>query len=303
MINRTHVIKPKRLRPGALIGVVSPAGVINKESLESGLKTLRSFGFRIRLGNHLFKKHSYLAGKDQARAADLYDMFQENDVAAIFCARGGYGSQRLLNILDFDIIKRNPKIFLGYSDITALLLAVYAKTGLVTFHGPMVQEMTVNKQGNMSALLQLLSATPPPLMNLDGKVLFPGKATGPLLGGNLSLICHLMGTEYLPSLDGSILFLEEKGENLYRIDRMLTHLMLTGQMNRLSGIVVGHFIECGDLTDIKNLFLDMASELRIPLVTGLTAGHGQVNNTLPIGAIAHLDTDAMTFSIIEECIH
>jgi muramoyltetrapeptide carboxypeptidase len=303
VIQRTHVIKPKRLRPGDLIGVVSPAGVINRTSLESGLDALKSFGFRVRLGPHLFKRHFYLAGTDQDRTADLYEMFQENDVAAVFCARGGYGSQRLLNKLDFGIIKRNPKILLGYSDITALLLAVHAKTGLVTFHGPTVREMTVKDQGNMSTLLQLLSAKKPPILKLDGEVLFPGKATGRLLGGNLSLLCHLMGADYLPTFDGSILFLEEKGEKPYRIDRMLTHLMLTGQLNRLSGLVVGQFVECGNLADIKRLFINIASELKIPLTTGLMAGHGHVNNTLPIGVTAHLNTDDMTLSIVEECVN
>ena len=245
----------------------------------------------------------YLAGEDEVRLEDLQGMFRNPDIKAVFCARGGYGTTRLIDNVDYDLIRQNPKILVGYSDITALLLAIHKKTGLITFHGPVVRELASRHQGNYDNLIRLLSSDQPLKLSLaKGDALSPGRATGPLMGGNLSLICHLIGTPFLPSLDGCILFVEDRGEPLYRIDRMLTHLKLSGQLRGLSGLVAGEFEECGDLSAVNDLLTDVLSDLDIPIATGLEVGHGHKNLALPLGLPAELDTDRKTLSITEGAV-
>ena len=302
-VEKLPVTKPARLRTGDQIGVISPAGPVSEADLQPGLKLLESSGFRVRLGPNVYNRQGYLAGEDEARLEDLHDMLQDQEIKAIFCARGGYGSLRLLDKIRYDMIKENPKIFVGYSDMTALLMAIHAKTGLVTFHGPMVRELASGGQGNWESLLRVISSRQPLKLSLaEGTPLIQGKATGPLMGGNLSLICHLSGTPFLPSFYGCILFIEERGESLYRLDRMLTHLALTGQLKGISGLIAGNFEGCGDMSAINGLLIDMLLELDVPLATGLPAGHGPKNLALPLGLTAELDTDLMTLSITEECV-
>jgi len=230
-------------------------------------------------------------------------MFRDSHIKAVFCARGGYGTTRLLDSLEYDLIGQNPKIIVGYSDITALLMAIQKRTGLITFHGPVVRELVSGHQDNYDNLIGLLSSDKPLKLKLyKGDVLMPGKATGSLMGGNLSLICHLIGTPFLPSLDGCILFVEERGEPLYRIDRMLTHLKLSGRLSGLSGLVVGKFEECGNPSTINRILMDVLSSLNIPIATGLEVGHGHKNLALPLGLPAELDTDRMTLSIMEAAV-
>jgi len=231
-------------------------------------------------------------------------MFQDQEIKAIFCARGGYGSSRLLDKIHYDLIKENPKILVGYSDITTLLMAIRRKTGLVTFHGPMIRELAVKDQSNWENLLRLLSSNQPIEWSLaEGTSLIQGKGIGPLIGGNLSLICHLIGTDFLPSLDGCILFIEEKGEALYRLDRMLTHLSLSDQLKGISGLITGGFEGCGEMSAINQLLKDTVLDLNIPLVTDIPVGHGQKNMALPLGIQAELDTKKMTLSIMEACVN
>ncbi|MBW1707698.1 MAG: LD-carboxypeptidase [Deltaproteobacteria bacterium] len=230
-------------------------------------------------------------------------MFRDSDIKAVFCARGGYGTTRLLDKIKYDLIRQNPKIIVGYSDITALLMAIQKRTGLITFHGPVVRELASGHQGNYDNLISLLSSDRPLKVSLtEGDVLIPGRATGSLIGGNLSLICHLIGTPFLPSLDGFILFVEERGEALYRIDRMLTHLKLSGHLKGLSGLVAAEFEGCGDLPAINGLLMDVLSDLDVPIATGLEVGHGHKNLALPLGLPTELDTDRMTLSIMEGAV-
>ncbi len=294
---------PPRLRPGDLIGVISPAGPVDASDLKPGLDLLISRGFRVREATHLYDRHDYLAGEDEARLSDLHAMFLDREISAVFCARGGYGSLRLLARMDYTLIREHPKIIVGYSDITALLMAIYKMTGLVAFHGPMVRGLPTVSEDSREGLLQTVSSEQPVSFDpLKGTSLIPGTAEGPLLGGNLSLICHLVGTPFLPSLDGCILFLEDIGERLYRIDRMLTHLLLSGQLNGIAGLIGGEFIDCGDTSSTDRLLMAMASELDIPLITGFPAGHGQNNLTLPLGMPANLDTRRMTLSTTGACV-
>jgi len=257
----------------------------------------------VRLARHVYEKRGYLAGDDRSRLKDLHDMFQDKEIKAIFCTRGGYGAMRLLDDIEYEMIKENPKIFAGYSDITALLLGILEKTGLVTFHGPMVRGLASKNQGNFESLLNVISSNEPLKLSFqEGTTVAAGKADGKLIGGNLSMLCHLVGTPYLPSLEGCILFVEEKGEALYRLDRMLNHLRLSGQLKGLSAFVAGGFEECGDREAIKDLLGDVLSGLEIPMAIGLPLGHGLQNVALPIGLPAELDADSKTLSLLETAI-
>ena len=302
-IDKLPIIKPPRLKKGDQIGIIAPAGPVDDSDLQPGLEILESSGFNVRLAPHVYDRKDYLAGKDEARLSDLHTMLQDEEIKAVMCARGGYGSLRLLDGIRYDLIRQAPKIIAGYSDITALLMAIHTNTGLITFHGPMVRGLISNDRSNWESLFRLISSDQPAEMDLkECTVLLPGKASGPLIGGNLSLICHLLGTPYLPSLEGCILFIEDKGESLYRLDRMLTHLALTGMLNGISGLIAGRFEECGDETDIHILLNSIVSELGIPLVAGFPIGHGQKNIALPLGLTAEFDTERMTLTIGEACV-
>jgi len=300
LIEAKQVIKAPRLRRGDRIGIISPAGPVSESDLQPGLKILTSSGFKVCLAPHVYDNMGYLAGEDEVRLKDLHDMFLDPSIKAIFCARGGYGSLRLIDKIDYDLIKNNPKIIVGYSDITALFLAIYEKTGLISFHGPMVRDLTKNSGRNWEHLLRVVSSAKSLELNMtDTSALIPGKAKGPLIGGNLSLISHLVGTPFLPSLDGCILFIEDRGEPVYRLDRMLAHLVLSGHLKQLSGLITGQFEACGDTAAISGLLMDTVSDLHIPLATGLGVGHGQKNLTLPLGIKTELDTERMTLTFME----
>ena len=296
-------LKPPKLQKGETVGVIAPAGPVTPSEIQPGIKLLESFGYKVIVSPHLYQRQGYVAGDDETRLQDLNSMLDNQDVKVIFCARGGYGSLRLLEKIDFDLIRMNPKIIVGYSDITALLLAIYKKTGLVTFHGTMIKELSKNRNKNLASFLDLVSSDKVGKVDLaSGTTLVPGKVEGTLLGGNLSLICHLVGTPFMPSLKKSILFVEEKEEPLYRIDRMMTHLRLSGQLKGLVGLIAGTFEGCDDISSINRVLVDTVSDLQIPVVSGLPVGHGLENISLPIGVQASLDTEAMILSITESCV-
>lgn len=296
-------IKPPRLSHGQQIGIIAPAGPVTQSEIQPSIELLESFGYKVISSPHLYNRKGYVAGDDDTRIRDLHAMFYNENVKAIFCARGGYGALRLLDKINFDLIRTNPKIILGYSDITTLLLAIYKKTGLITFHGPVVKELSKNRNRDLESFFDLVSSDKLFELNLtEGIPLMPGKARGILLGGNLSLICHLIGTPFMPSLKGSMLFIEEKEEPLYRIDRMLTHLKLSGLLEDLVGLMAGRFEGCGDISSINQLLVETMSYIDIPVVSGLPVGHGLENIPLPIGVMAELDTERMTLSITEPCV-
>lgn len=295
--------KPRQLKQGEEIGVIAPAGPVLESELQPGIQLLESFGHKVVLAPHLYDKKDYMAGDDEVRLEDLHAMFSDKRVKAIICARGGYGTLRILDKIDYGLIRANPKILVGYSDITALLLAIHKRTGLVTFHGPVIKELTKRSIGNLESLLNLVCTDG--LMELElagGKPLKPGKAKGMLMGGNLSLLCHLVGSPFMPSPKGAILFVEEKGEDLYRVDRMMTHLRLSGVLGEISGLIVGAFTDCGDRTGLDQLLLETASGLNIPVITGLPVGHGLVNISLPIGLQATMDSETMILGINESSV-
>ncbi|NIS26616.1 LD-carboxypeptidase [candidate division KSB1 bacterium] len=281
-----------------------------KERLEKGVNYLLQNGFQIKLGESVRKECGYLAGKDDERAADVNDMFSDPDVAAIFCTRGGYGTPRILDKIDYPQIKRTPKILVGYSDITALQLAILKKANVVTFSGPMVAvEMGKGiKPFTETRFWKLLTDSNEQVkftgINGNLRCLKKGRAGGRLLGGCLSLICSLLGTDFLPDFRNAILFIEDVGEEPYKIDRKLTQLKLSGILHRIGGLVIGRFEDCVPPSDSPSLTIDeilhdLTSDLDIPVVMDLPYGHIDIKYTLPVGVQAFLDADQGSLEILE----
>lgn len=293
-------IRVPALKTGDSIGVIAPAGPVTPSELHAGIALLEATGFRVILSPDLYAQRDYLAGDDETRLREFHAMFENREIKAVICARGGYGTLRLLHGIDFELIRKNPKIFVGYSDITALHWAIYAKTRMVTIHGPMIKGLAENGRGNLDILLDLVSSDRPFQYDFSGKTIVrEGRARGVILGGNLCMICHLIGTPFMPSLKGAVLFLEDRGEPLYRIDRMLTQLRLSGLLEGLAGVIAGDFLDCGDPHAIYRLLDETLFDYDIPILGGLPLGHGVENLSLPLGVEALLDTHSMSLSITE----
>jgi muramoyltetrapeptide carboxypeptidase len=316
---RPNVVKPRRLAAGDTVGLVAPANAtFQSQDLQIAQESLEALGLKVKVGGHLLDRHGYLAGRDKDRADDINRFFADSSVRAVLPIRGGWGSSRLLPHLDFDTIRKNPKIVLGYSDITALLLGIHAKTGLVTFHGPngmgrwdafsvdffkrmLMQGESIAYQ-NPRQLSDKNSLTPIENRTL---VIKGGKARGRLLGGNLTVLTTIVGSEYLPVWDGAILFCEDVGEQFYRIDRMLTQLKLAGVLSRISGFVFGTCSECGPgdgnfgALTLEEIFADHITPLGIPAWSGAMIGHGMPQWTLAEGIDVEADADAGTIRMLE----
>jgi muramoyltetrapeptide carboxypeptidase len=288
------IIKAPRLQPNQTVGVIAPSSPVSQSEISQGLRLLESFPLKIKPGVHLFDGLNYLAGSDHDRVSDLHQMFSDPDIKAIFCARGGYGSARLLNKIDFNLIRKNPKLIVGFSDLTALLIALYKQSGLITIHGPTLSDLPKSK--NWVHLSGLITTSHRP------RILFKGKAKCILLGGNLSTLCALLDTPFLPPFEGVVLFLEEKGESPYRLDRMLTHLLLSDRLDRLSALVIGEIEDCGEKEIINSLLEERLGGLNIPVVAGLPVGHGAENISLPLGLPALLDTERMLLEVEESAV-
>jgi len=292
------VIKGARLEPNQTVAIIAPSSPVEQSEISEGLLLLTSFPLKVRQGRHVFDRLRYLAGSDRDRVSDLHEVFSDPEVKAIFCARGGYGSARLFQEIDFSIIRNNPKIFIGFSDLTALLIALYKQCGLVTIHGPTIKNLLYEKNWeHLSRLITTSQGLQVPFHQKD--VIKEGKARGTLLGGNLATLCSLLGTPYLPSFERTILFLEEKGESPYRLDRMLTQLILSGRLNRLAGLVIGQMVDCGKEEEVRSLLNERLGGLSVPIVAGLPFGHGRETISLPIGIPALLDTGRMVLEIEE----
>jgi muramoyltetrapeptide carboxypeptidase len=285
-------VRPPRLKPGDTIGIVAPAGPFDPEKFMKGKTVLEDMGFQTFFSEEIFQKHGFLAGTDIQRADQVNRLFADSTVQAIFCARGGYGSMRILSFLDFETIQTHSKIFLGFSDISALLSVFYDQCSLVTFHGPVVTTLTKATEKTIMAMKTALTSDMPlELIPEDGKVVKPGVCSGPVAGGNLTTLCHLIGTSYAPNLKGKILLLEDVGEMSYRIDRMLTQMKLAGCFNGIAGIILGSFKDCGHQNEIVEIFKNIFEDADIPILAGFDMGHGEHNLTVPMGLDATLDAD------------
>lgn len=304
------------MHKGSTIGLVAPASTpSSEEKIEKGAAYLEQLGYRVKFGKHIRKIHGYLAGTDEERAADLNTMVRDKDVKAIFAIRGGYGTPRILRMIDYRSLRQNPKIIAGYSDITALQLAIFRKTGLVTFSGPMTgSDMWKDFDPYTEEhFWQLLTSTKKigVLKNpIDEplKILKTGKARGRLLGGNLSLIACLMGTPFLPNMHGSILFLEDVEEAPYRVDRMLAHLLNAGVLPELAGLVFGKFTDCNPDNPSEPHFVidhvldEYANTIKRPVAANFQYGHIPRKLTVPIGLQALLDTKRSWIEILEGAV-
>lgn len=298
------------LNPGDTIGIIAPAGPITEAQLRSAEGKIEHAGFRALSADNTLNRRGYLAGSDEDRATQINSMFANPDVKAIICARGGYGTTRILDLLDYDLIARNPKIIGGYSDITALTMAIWKKTNLVTFHSSMlVPEDTGytrtsmwNIFGNGKKGTRILCEPG----TADGVIMRPGHARGTLIGGNLTLLEQLIGTQYDYSLHNKILFVEEINEPPYKVDRMLTHLRNSKNLSGLKGIVFGKMQGCeaqGDNSlSLDEVLTDFVSGLNIPVVKDFSFGHVKSRCTLPVGAKVSLRTDKMEIRLLEDVV-
>lgn len=307
-------IKPAPIRPGATIALIAPASPPSDSKIEQALNNLEAMGFRVQPGTHLRTRYGYLAGTDTERVADIHEAFSNPDIDAVWCVRGGYGCTRLLPLLDMDLIRKHPKPLIGFSDVTALHIALYQEAGLVSFHGQV-------GGGDMTPFtlryLQHTLFSPQPTLEIgpfegdlvktptfEAFTLRSGRAQGPLIGGNLALLSAMAGTEWAPRFKDHIVYIEEIGEAPYRIDRMLTQLLQGSDLRQAAGIVLGIFADCiqkGDTPSftLKETLLHCFEGQKVPVYYGAPFGHISDQCVLPCGIHAEMDADRMTLRLLE----
>jgi muramoyltetrapeptide carboxypeptidase len=314
------VLKPARLQAGMTMGLCTPASNAPEDvDIAAAMDFVRSLGFSVKPAPNLFARNQYLAGTDAQRAADLNALFADPEVDAIWCLRGGYGAMRILPDLDYATIARNPKALLGYSDITALHNAIHRRTGLITYHAPIAGANLTDysyaeyRKVLVDAATPVRIGAPPPFEVRPGVVdrenrltpIVPGRAEGRLVGGNLTLLVHLLGTPYAPDFDGALLFLEDVYEPPYSIDRMLTHLWLAGALQRCAGVVLGKFTDAGvdgNSFSVEQVLRNRFEPLGIPCLRGLMIGHVEDQTVVPVGLRARLDVDAGSLTLLEAAV-
>ncbi|MBT2683503.1 LD-carboxypeptidase [Bacillus sp. ISL-37] len=292
-------MKPNRLKKGDTVAVIAPASPPNKENLKRGLKFVEDLGLNYKLGKSLYSEYGYLAGNDEDRLADLNEMFLDDEVKGIICAGGGYGTARLASAIDYDVIKDNPKIFWGYSDITFLHTAIRQQTGLVTFHGPMLASDIGKEGANQISKDTFQQLFTPAELNYSSELsqieeLVPGTAKGSLVGGNLSLLSSSMGTPFEIDTEGKILLIEDINEEPRAVDRMLNQLFMAGKLQESAGIIVGDFNNCLPerelsltLEEVIDHYIKLAGK---PALKGFKMGHCSPHIGVPLGAAASMNT-------------
>jgi len=315
------MIKPPRLRPGDTVGIVAPASApAEPEAVDRAIATVRRLGFKPLLALNARERLGYLAGTDAQRAQDLMSMFQNKNVRAIFCLRGGYGVSRLLSLLDYAFIRQHPKIVAGYSDITSLHCALQKQAGIISFHAPMLGPDLSRSDlpvFTLTRFLRTLTQASPAGGISQGneespiKVISPGASSGRLVGGNLTLLCGTLGTPYQPLVKKRILFLEEVDEAPYRVDRLLTQLLNAGLLQQVAGIAIGSMRGCsepkarhsqGYRQTVEDVLKERLLPLQIPILSGMPFGHTVRNATLPCGVRATLDTTVPDLLIDEAAV-
>lgn len=311
----TPIIKPNALQKGDTIGLISPGMILpDRKHYDEIVTQIKELGYNVKEGRNARNTNGYLAGTDKERVDDLHTMFADDSVDAILPFRGGWGCNRLLQFIDFKLIQNNPKILVGFSDITTLLLAIYAKTGLITFHGPVgksdwtdftLQHFKAILQGTNNYTFEVYEDKL--CDDCDSlSVITPGQAKGRLLGGNLTVLTAMMGSDYLPDWNNNILFIEDVGEAVYRVDRMLTQLKLNGVLDQISGFVLGQCNSCNpsntysqSLAEVLN---DHIKPLNIPAFSGAMIGHIENMTTLPVGLEASISANKGAISITESAV-
>lgn len=316
---RQPLLKPRRLQPGDTIGLFNPSGaVFERQPYELAHESLAALGFRVREGRHLRARRGHFAGTDEQRAADLNELFADPGVHGLMAVSGGSGGTRILDRIDYAAIRREPKVLCGFSDLTAVLNAVQARTGLVTFHAPMAaSEWNEYSVSSFRATVMegrlLTLANPKPATDVlaprEGRTrtLRGGRASGVLAGGNLAVLAAMAGSAYWPVFDGAVLCLEEVNEHLYRVDRLLSTLKLAGALDRLAAVVIGAFTNCtpgegyGTLT-LDEILDDYFAGLGVPVYIGASFGHIRRKMTLPLGLPVEVDADAGTLRLLEPAV-
>ena len=320
LADSSNSLFPNGLSVGDTIGIVSPASAIfETEPYEIAVESFEAMGLKVKLGEFVNDRFGHLGGTDAERAKEFNDMFRDPDVKAVIALRGGSGAARILDMIDYKVIAKNPKIFIGYSDITALHLAIYAKTGLVTFHGPLAvstwnkfsysifKQILFDKQ---ALLLENPKDIGDNLTQVTNRIrtISPGKAQGVLLGGNLSVLTGIMGSEYFPSQwENKILYLEDIGEQIYAVDRMMSQLKLGGVLDKISGFVFGKCTSCepgsgyGSFT-LEEVIDHYIKPLNIPAYSGAMFGHISDNSTIPNGLLAEINADNGTIQMLAPAV-
>jgi len=291
------------LQPGARVALVAPAGVIRrKEDLDRACENVQSFGWTPIVGANVRRRVGYLAGTDEERLADLNSALRDDEIDAVWCIRGGYGSMRLLDRIDYDALVRRPRPVIGFSDVTAIHSAIQRRTGLITFHGPTARAR-IPEFARESLRRALVEQADSCGLAAGGRTVASGRAVGRLIGGNLALVTALMGTPYAFDFNEAILVIEDIGEAVYRIDRMLRQLVLAGALERCAALVTGDFRPpkeevSGDNRALADVIAEAAGSAGIPCISGAPFGHISNQWTIPLGARAELDADARSLRVI-----
>lgn len=305
------MIRPKPLQKGDKVAIIAPASPSDKNLIDKCIASLNELGLKVVIGESCLSEHGFLSGTDDIRANDINCMFADKNIKGIFALRGGYGCARLLDLIDFKLIKKNPKIFIGYSDITALHIAINQKSKLITYHGPMISTELIKGLDEYSAEYYkkfiFEHEKIEELLNPEGnslEIINNGIASGELIGGNLSLICSSLGTKYEINTKNKILFLEEVDEVPYKVDRMLTHLKQSGKLKEANGIILGAFTNCIAPNNKKSLslqevFNDIILPLKKPTISNLACGHCLPTLTLPLGEKILLDANNKKIKILK----
>ena len=310
-------IFPKRLEKGDVIGLITPGGPIVKEQLDKAIGKLEKLGFKTYYKDSVLSQYGYFAGPDQERADELMHMFTNKEVDGILCVRGGYGSIRILDLLDYEQIKKNPKVFIGYSDITALITSINERTGLVAFHGPLgissFNEFTLESfEGVLMKPKKRYKYQYQRDENTDDNPEFDlytinsGKAEGELIGGNISVLDSMIGSKFNPDFENKIVYLEEIEEKTYRVDKMLFHLLYATNLKKAAGIVLGVFGDC-NINDEPRLTLkealdDLLKPLDMPIFYGYSFGHIGYIITIPTGVNARMNADKKSLKLLEQAV-
>ncbi len=293
--------KPPALKPKDTVAVVAPSGPFDRPSFEAGVALLQA-RYNVRFDEGLFSTHRYLAGDDERRLAEFSRALAAPEVKAVFAARGGYGAMRLLERISFTSAPQ--KLLVGFSDFTAIHAASQA-AGRVSIHGPVLTQLGRQPSQVATALFALLENSTPPAALSGNATLVPGKAEGPLLGGNLSVLTRLLGSPFMPSFDGAVLLLEDVGERPYRIDRMWTHLKLAGVFKKVTGIVLGDFTQCEEKNanyTCAEVLASLAKETGLPCARGFAIGHDELNLPVPLGTRVSLDATNAKLTFLEGAV-
>jgi muramoyltetrapeptide carboxypeptidase len=290
-----HMKKIIPLKPGNILGVCAPSARFDTEKLNKGIQVIKDLGFGLIVPDKIFKKKRYLAGDDILRANIINGFFSDPNIDGIICARGGFGAMRVLNHLDWKVIRQNPKPFIGFSDNTALLLSIMDETGNLVIHGPTVVSFANARKETIDSFYDTLTGSFDKITVTNAHVIIPGKCAGILKGGNIATMSHLLGTRFQPDFKNTVLFLEDIGEAAYKIDRMLTQMKMAGMFKGIHGVIAGSFEKCSNDEYIKEILFEVFKEYHVPVLSGLDSGHGKINLSLLMGT--HVEMDTATLEI------